>query len=85
MPKRVDYEARFFAALKRIVAYDSPARLRRESERSYGVEFEEALEMAYDNIQAEARNALLGYRRPKPKVVRPAPEAVAASPAQEER
>ena len=64
---RTDYEARFCAALRRIAAYDSPARLRRDAEKRYGLEYAEAIEMAYENIQAEARNALGGYRRkPQP-------------------
>lgn len=61
--KRVDYEQRFETALRRILAYDTPARLRRESEKSYGLEYTEALEMAYENIQGEARAALSGFRK----------------------
>jgi hypothetical protein len=45
------------AALRRIRKYDTPERMRRDSEKTYGTNFEEALEMAYENIQAEARAA----------------------------
>jgi hypothetical protein len=44
--------------LKRIAAYDTPEQLRQESENEYGLSYEEALEMAYENIQLEARAAL---------------------------
>lgn len=67
--RRIDYEARFYQALKRIVRYMSPERLRRQAEKQYGLTYEEALEMAYDNIQGEAMSALKGYRqkrKPKP-------------------
>lgn len=57
--------ARLAAALRRIAAYDSPDRLRRSSEKQWGLAFEEAMEMAYDNIQQEARNALRGVRVPR--------------------
>ena len=59
-------EQRYFDALKRIAkAYDSPERIAATAERKYGLEPAEALEMAYDNIQGEARAAIHGRRRPK--------------------
>ena len=48
-------EAALYTALKRITLYDSPERLRRASEKNWGVPFEEAIEMAYDNVQGEAK------------------------------
>lgn len=65
MKARIDYEDRFYRALKRIAAYMSPERLRRESEKRYGLDYTEALEMAYDNVQGEAMSALKGYRKKK--------------------
>lgn len=62
-----DLEQRLYWALKRIAAYDTPTRLRRDSEKHWGLGFEEAIEMAYENIQTEARTALMGVRLPKPK------------------
>lgn len=59
---RVDYEARFATALRRITAYMTPNQLRRESEKKYGLDFTEALEMAYENVRDEAKAALKGYR-----------------------
>lgn len=52
-------------ALKRIAAYDSSDRLRRSSQKDWGVDFEEAIEMAYENVQQEAKNGLRGIRIPK--------------------
>lgn len=59
-------ERRYFDALRQITAYDSPERIERTAERDWGLEPHEALQMAYDNIQGEARAALHGKRRPKP-------------------
>jgi hypothetical protein len=53
------------AALKRIAKdYCTPAQLRRQT---HGLEYEEALEMAYENIQHEARTALKTFRAPRVK------------------
>jgi len=41
-------------ALKKIKAYQTPDRLRKDSEKDWGLDFEEAIEMAYENIQGEA-------------------------------
>jgi len=65
MPK-IDYEDRFYVALKRITCYMTPAGLRRTSQRPYGLDHAEALEMAYENVIAEAKSALRGYRRKPP-------------------
>lgn len=37
--------------------YQTPEQLRRDSEKQYGLAFEEAIEYAYDNIQAQAKFA----------------------------
>jgi hypothetical protein len=55
-------ELKLVATLRRIAAYDSPAKLRKSSERDWGLSSEEAMEMAYENIQAEAKNAIRGVR-----------------------
>ena len=65
MKPRVDYEERFALALRRICSYMTTDQLRRQSERSYGLEYDEALGMAYDNVRGEAQAALKGYRRKK--------------------
>lgn len=58
-------EARLYDALKRITAYLDPEKLRKVAERKYGLEPEEAIEMAYENVLQEAKNAIRGMRRPK--------------------
>ncbi len=60
----MEREQRLFDALKRISQYDVPDRLRRSCEKSYGLSYEETLEMAYDNVLIEAKNAIRGMRRP---------------------
>ena len=58
-------EQRYYDALKRITQYDNPDKLRKNSEKDYGLEFEEAIEYSYENIQQEAKNAIFKKRRPK--------------------
>lgn len=48
--------------LKRIKAYQSPEKLRKDSEKDWGLSFEEAIEMAYENIQSEASLACKGVK-----------------------
>jgi hypothetical protein len=57
-------EQRYFDALKRITKYQTPERMRRASEKDWGLPFDEAIEYAYENIQQEAKNALGNRRRP---------------------
>ena len=53
-------------ALKTISkSYQTPNQLRRGSEGQYGLDYTEALEMAYDNIQSEARYAAKGVKELK--------------------
>jgi len=70
MKPRVDYEARFLAALKRISIYSSPEWFDRRSEKEYGLSPEEGIRMAYENVIGEAKAALAGYR--KKRVDKPA-------------
>ena len=49
-------------ALIRITKYQTPDRMRRDSEKDWGVSFEEAIEMAYENIQQEAKVGVKGVR-----------------------
>ncbi|MHB8209125.1 hypothetical protein [Mucilaginibacter sp.] len=43
--------------------YDTPERLRKSCEKEYGLSYEEALEMAYENIQLDAALASKGVQR----------------------
>ena len=59
-------EARQFnqmhTALKRIIAYQAPDRLARTALKNYGLNPDEAVQYAYENIQSEARAGLKGVR-----------------------
>lgn len=55
-------EYRLYAALRRIAAYDTPSRMRKSSQKDWGCDYEDCLEMAYENIQEEAKRAVKGLR-----------------------
>lgn len=59
-------EQKYYDVLKRIAKeYQSSERLLKKSWNDWGLEDgTEALQMAYDNIQQEAKNATKGKRRP---------------------
>ena len=59
-------ELLYFDTLKRIARdFMTPAQLRRKGEQIYGLPYEEALEMAYENMQSSAAAAIHGKRAPK--------------------
>ena len=65
---RTPLEIKLHGALQKIaVQYDSAARLRKVAETHWGVSADEAIEMSYENIQAEAKAAIKGVRVSKPK------------------
>lgn len=55
-------EIALLTTLRTIAAYAPPERLHRTSEREYGVSGAEAVEMAYENVLAEAKAATRGIR-----------------------
>lgn len=59
-------ELRYFNALKRIRSYQTSDQLRRRAGQ-YGCSHLEELEMAYENMQHEAKLAIKGRRMPKVK------------------
>ena len=59
----LDY-AVMYTFLRRIAAYQTPDRLRKHSGEDWGVGYEEALEMAYENVLGEAKAALKQVRKP---------------------
>lgn len=61
-------ELTYYNTLKLIASYASPAKLQRDSEKLYGLDYEEALEMAYENVLAVAKEAIRGKRRPVEEV-----------------
>lgn len=53
--------------LKQIAnGYMTPEKLRKDSEKEYGIDFYEALEMSYDNIQNDAQYAVRGVKSINP-------------------
>lgn len=66
MKPSLQREQRLYDALKRISKYMNPEELRRVSEKKYGLDGDEAIEMAYENVLNEARSAIKGLRRPEP-------------------
>lgn len=59
----LDY-AVMYAFLRRIAAYMTPQQLEKRSDNLYGLPYEEALEMAYDNVLQEAKTALKSVHKP---------------------
>lgn len=63
--QKADYN-RMLHTLRRIHKdYQTSEELHRDSEKDWGLEFEEAIGMAYDNIQNEARECIKGVREIK--------------------
>lgn len=62
---KTELEVKLYEALRRISRYETPDRLRRSGEKQYGLPGEEVVELAYENIQEEARRAIKGVRLPK--------------------
>lgn len=58
---RTELELKLLHALKRIANYQSPERLRRGA-RNIGLEPDEHIDMAYENIVGEAKHAIRGVR-----------------------
>lgn len=57
-----ELELKLLHTLKRIAGYEMPEKLRRISEREYGCDADEAIEMAYENVIWEAKAAIKGIR-----------------------
>ena len=53
-----------YVALARISKYMKPETILRKAEKMYGLEPQEALEMAYEHMLSEARNGLRTVRKP---------------------
>ena len=62
------HEQEYFDALRKIAKeFHSPETLKKAAEKQYGLGPEEAIEMAYENIQGIAASAIRGRSRPKIK------------------
>lgn len=54
---------KMYAALERIAkGYQTPNQLRKNSDKEWGLGYEESLEMAYENLQVEAKAGIKGVR-----------------------
>lgn len=53
---------RLYAALERITHYQTPEKLQKNSKKEWGLDYTEALEISYGNIQQEAKSAIKGVR-----------------------
>lgn len=68
-------ELLYYDTLKRIAkGYQTTEQLRRNAQKHYGLPYDEVLEMVYDNLQAEAADAIRGKRRPVERVAKPESE-----------
>jgi len=66
MKTSIEREQKLFDALKRISKdFDSSERILKGSQDHTGLDPMDALQMAYDNLQATAAIAIKGMRRPK--------------------
>lgn len=54
-PKQKEHFNRMLNTLKTIKEYQSAEKLRKDSEKDWGLDYTEALEMSYENIQTEAK------------------------------
>lgn len=62
-PREKEQFNRMRAGLRAIVyQYETPGRIRATCQKAWGLEYEEALGMAYENLQSEARKAVKGVR-----------------------
>jgi len=59
-PKQKKNYNKMVSSLKAIKNYQTPSQLRKNSGKDWGLEYTEALEMSYENIQEEAKYALKG-------------------------
>ena len=57
-----DQILKMYSALKTITQYQSPEKLRKDSKKEWGVDFTDAIEMSYENIQQTAKDAIKGIR-----------------------
>lgn len=64
MKPSIEREMILWEALRKITAYDPPERIKRTAVSRYGLDPAEAIEMAYENVLTEAKNAIRGMRRP---------------------
>ncbi|GAB3937278.1 hypothetical protein [Larkinella terrae] len=60
--QKKQFNAMLVALTKIAKGYQTPKKIKKEAESTYGLEYEECLEMSYENIQYEAKNAIKGIK-----------------------
>lgn len=60
-----DKAQRLYDALRQITDYSSPKQLHRDAQKRLGLDPNEAIEMAYENVLEIAKAAIKGMKRPK--------------------
>ena len=65
-PKQAEHYTQMRRALQRITKYQSVSSLHRYALRDYGLDANEAIEMAYENVIQEAKVGLRGTKEVKP-------------------
>ena len=64
--REMSYERFYFDTLRRISRdYLTVEQIKRNAERKYGIPYQEALELAYENMQLDAADVIKGKRRPR--------------------
>jgi len=65
MKPSIKREQRLYDALRMIARdFQTSSQLKKESETTWGLDASEALEYSYDNMQAIAKSAIKGMKRP---------------------
>ena len=60
--QKEQFNSMLFALRQISKQYQTPEQLRRNAEKEYGLDYAEALEMSYENIQSSAKSAIKGIK-----------------------
>lgn len=60
--QKIQFNRMLFTLEKIAKEYEKPGKMRKNSEKEYGLDYEECLEMAYENIQSEAAFSIKGIK-----------------------
>ena len=61
-PKQKENYNKMVKTLRTITQFQSPEKMQQDSMKDWGLDYEECLEMAYDNIQAIAKENVKGIQ-----------------------
>lgn len=60
--QKKQFNQMYYTLLQISKSYQTPSQLKKNSRNQYGLDYEEALEMAYENIQLSAKAAIKGIK-----------------------